>query len=119
MAFFYDRNAFWHNYPLANLRIIVLNNQAGGIFRMIDGPAAQPELVEYFETRQLLKAQNLADEFGFDYHGVNDTKGLETALENFYQPSQTAKLIEVFSTSETNTNILKAFKQQIKTAYEI
>src|SRR5690606_34268185 len=26
MAFFYDRNAFWHNYPLKKLRIIVLNN---------------------------------------------------------------------------------------------
>src|SRR5699024_9014048 len=38
MAFFYDRNAFWHNYPLANLRIIVLNNHGGGIFRLIKGP---------------------------------------------------------------------------------
>src|SRR5690606_17399659 len=35
MAFFYDRNAFWHKYSLPNLRIILLNNHAGGIFRLI------------------------------------------------------------------------------------
>ncbi|HSF52485.1 MAG TPA: 2-succinyl-5-enolpyruvyl-6-hydroxy-3-cyclohexene-1-carboxylic-acid synthase, partial [Algoriphagus sp.] len=49
MAFFYDRNAFWHNYGMANLRIVILNNHSGGIFRLIDGPAKQPELEEFFE----------------------------------------------------------------------
>ena len=33
MAFFYDRNAFWHNYRLPNLRVVLLNNHGGGIFR--------------------------------------------------------------------------------------
>ncbi len=37
MAFFYDRNAFWHQEAMPNLRIIVLNNHAGGIFRLIKG----------------------------------------------------------------------------------
>ena len=39
VAFFYDRNAFWHNYPTPNLRVVLLNNHGGGIFRLIDGPA--------------------------------------------------------------------------------
>src|SRR5690606_10440108 len=43
LAFFYDRNAFWHNYPLPNLRIVVLNNHGGIIFGMIDGPGQLPE----------------------------------------------------------------------------
>src|SRR5690606_8486249 len=43
MAFFYDRNAFWHNYPIPNLRVVVLNNHGGTIFNMIDGPASLPE----------------------------------------------------------------------------
>ncbi|MEJ0056110.1 MAG: hypothetical protein WDN75_10865 [Bacteroidota bacterium] len=37
--FFYDRNAFWHNYPLPNLFVVVLNNHGGIIFNLIDGPA--------------------------------------------------------------------------------
>ena len=60
MAFFYDRNAFWHKYNLPNLRIIVLNNHAGGIFRLIEGPAQLPELEEFFETEHKLSAINLA-----------------------------------------------------------
>ena len=79
MAFFYDRNAFWHNYPLANLRIILLNNHAGGIFRLIDGPAKQPELVDFFETKQALTAVHLAAEYGFHYAVVTPSGELETA----------------------------------------
>lgn len=52
VAFFYDRNAFWHNYPTPNLRVVVFNNHGGGIFRIIDGPRQQPELDEFFETRR-------------------------------------------------------------------
>ena len=57
MAFFYDRNAFWHQYPLNNLRIVLLNNHGGVIFRLIDGPKDQPELENYFETNQKLTAE--------------------------------------------------------------
>ena len=64
VAFFYDRNAFWHNYPVPNLRVVLFNNHGGGIFRLIDGPRQQPELEEFFETRQLLTAENTARDFG-------------------------------------------------------
>ena len=57
MAFFYDRNAFWHNYNLSNLRIILLNNHGGGIFRMINGPTNQPSYEKLFETEQPLNAE--------------------------------------------------------------
>jgi hypothetical protein len=50
VAFFYDRNGLWHNCLPPNLRVVLLNNHGGGIFRLIDGPAGQPELEEYFET---------------------------------------------------------------------
>ncbi len=46
LAFFYDRNSFWHNYPLPNLRVVVLNNHGGIIFSMIDGPGTLPESKE-------------------------------------------------------------------------
>ena len=63
VAFFYDRNAFWHNYPTPNLRVVLFNNHGGGIFRLIDGPRQQPELEEFFETRQPLTAENTAPGF--------------------------------------------------------
>lgn len=110
MAFFYDRNAFWHNYPLSNLRIILLNNHAGGIFRLINGPSGQPELEEYFETVQKLDASFLAEEHGFEYYQAKEEKNLKKVLEDFYQPSIKPKILEITSESPTNAKILKSVK---------
>src|SRR5690606_13825985 len=110
MAFFYDRNAFWHNYNLSNLRVILLNNHAGGIFRMINGPASQPELEEYFETFQRLDASFLAEEHGFEYYKVKEEEGLKHVLKDFYQPSVKPKILEITSESKLNAEILKAVK---------
>ncbi len=116
MAFFYDRNAFWHNYAMPNLRIILLNNHAGGIFRLIDGPANQPELEEFFETRQKLNASHLAQEFGFGYSLVKSQEELDTTLTTFYEPSLFPKILEIETASPTNAEILKLVKEKIKTA---
>lgn len=116
MAFFYDRNAFWHNYTTPNLRIIVLNNHAGGIFRLIDGPAKQPELEEFFETKQMLSAHHLAEEFGFFYIKVKNQAELERALLDFYEPSIQPKILEIETSSPKNAAILKQVKEKIRLA---
>ncbi len=113
MAFFYDRNAFWHNYPMNNLRIILLNNHAGGIFRLIDGPAKQPELEEFFETKQGLNAENLAKDFEFEYHIVENEQSLENVLENFYEASIHPKILEIKTDSPKNAEILKWVKEKV------
>ena len=114
MAFFYDRNAFWHNYNIPNLRVILLNNHAGGIFRIIDGPSKQPELEEFFETSQKLNASHLAEEFGFEYCLAKNQDELEAALLNFYTPSLRPKIIEIESSSPKNVTILKQVKEKVK-----
>jgi len=113
LAFFYDRNAFWHNYPMTNLTIILLNNHAGGIFRLIDGPAKQPELEEFFETRQRLSAENLAKDFGFEYHLVNDERSLEMELKDFFSKSKHPKILEIETNSQKNAEILKWIKGKV------
>jgi 2-succinyl-5-enolpyruvyl-6-hydroxy-3-cyclohexene-1-carboxylate synthase len=113
MAFFYDRNAFWHNYSTPNLRIVILNNHAGGIFRLIDGPAKQPELEEFFETKQQLSANHLAEEFGFSYIKVKNQEELESALIDFYDPSIRPKILEIEASSPKNAEILKKVKSKI------
>ncbi|MFC5625087.1 2-succinyl-5-enolpyruvyl-6-hydroxy-3-cyclohexene-1-carboxylic-acid synthase [Algoriphagus winogradskyi] len=118
MAFFYDRNAFWHNYSMPNLRIILLNNHAGGIFRLIDGPSNQPELEEFFETKQRLSAQHLATEFGFFYSKVVNQEELEASLQDFYEDSIHPKILEIETSSPKNAEILKLVKEKIKPLLE-
>ena len=117
MAFFYDRNAFWHHYPLPNLRIVLLNNHAGGIFRLIDGPRQQPELEEYFETYQSLTAERSAQDFNMEYHHIDVTEPttyplLEGYLADFYgRDSSHAKLLEVVTDTRTNQEVFEHYRR--------
>ena len=117
MAFFYDRNAFWHNYPMPNLRVVVLNNNGGGIFRLINGPSQQPELEEYFETRQLLTAKNTANDFGFAYTCATDRDSLEESLKTFFEKSEQPKLLEIMTTNKNNQAVFNHFKKLINNNY--
>ncbi|MDQ3535707.1 MAG: thiamine pyrophosphate-dependent enzyme, partial [Bacteroidota bacterium] len=109
MAFFYDRNAFWHNYPLPNLKIIILNNHSGGIFRMIDGPSNLPELEEFFETYQPLSAKLLAEEFDFEYQMCDNEKTLIESLKTCVQKNNKTQILEILTDTKKNHSIYKSF----------
>lgn len=114
MAFFYDRNAFWHSHIPENLRVIVLNNHGGGIFDLIEGPGNLPEKEKYFITNQPLKAKNLADEFGLKYYHCASIGGLSKGLNKFWVQDGHPKILEIESSIEVNTEVFKRFKQQAK-----
>lgn len=115
MAFLYDRNSLWHNYVPKNLRIIVLNNHGGGIFRLLDGPAGQPELEEYFETRQRNKAALTAKDAGLDYYYCHTKEELHKQLTAFFDLSGGAKLLEIETDPAVNAGVYARFKQYFST----
>ncbi|WP_400190206.1 2-succinyl-5-enolpyruvyl-6-hydroxy-3-cyclohexene-1-carboxylic-acid synthase [Hymenobacter sp. B81] len=119
VAFFYDRNAFWHNYPTPNLRVILVNNHAGGIFRLIDGPRQQPELEEFFETRQTLTAENTARDFGLRYQRVQSFAELDKALPAFFAPAKkgNATLLEITTDSVTNAAFFEQYRAAVRTSF--
>jgi 2-succinyl-5-enolpyruvyl-6-hydroxy-3-cyclohexene-1-carboxylate synthase len=84
---------------------------------LIDGPAKQPELVDFFETKQALTAVHLAAEYGFHYAAVTTSEELETALVEFYEPSLQPKIIEIESSSTRNADILKQIKGSIAASF--
>jgi 2-succinyl-5-enolpyruvyl-6-hydroxy-3-cyclohexene-1-carboxylate synthase len=117
VAFFYDRNAFWHNYPTPNLRVVLLNNHAGGIFRLIDGPRQQPELEEFFETRQPLRAENTARDFGLGYFAVSTFAELESVLPVFFAAETGASLLEITTDSATNAEFFEHYRALVRTSF--
>lgn len=111
VAFFYDKNALWNRYLPDNLRIVLLNNHGGGIFRMIDGPSKQPELADYFETVQTHNAERTAADAQMDYARVNNNEDLRKALTDLLKHTGNAKLLEIETDSIINTAIFKQFKK--------
>ena len=115
LAFFYDRNAFWNNYPVPNLRVLLLNNHGSIIFKMIDGPGSLQESDEYFVTRQTLNARAICAEFGFNYLSAEKDKGV---IKTFLKPGRTANVLELESDIDKNKKLFDRLKQQMKQSYE-
>lgn len=113
LAFFYDRNAFWHNYPLNNLRILLLNNHGGLIFNILEGPSSLPEAKEYFITNQKLNAQKLCEEFGFGHLLVKENKGMKNLFNEFFKSGKPV-IMEFESDTSTNKNVFEKLKLYLK-----
>lgn len=111
MAFFYDRNAFWHNYKPENLAIILLNNHGGAIFRMIDGPSGIPESEEYFVTHQPTNAAAISQEYSI-YRQTGTT--FDPA---FLTINKGIHLFELEDSTTDNKTILEALRTFIANAY--
>ncbi|HET9488000.1 MAG TPA: thiamine pyrophosphate-binding protein [Chryseosolibacter sp.] len=119
VAFFYDRNAFWHNYPLSNLRILLLNNHGGLIFDVLDGPSSLPEAGEYFITKQKLNALKLCEEFGFDYLRADHPRKVKDVMRDFLEMDNKPKVMELEGDTGTNKQLFERLKMKIKESYDL
>lgn len=116
LSFFYDSNALWNRYLKPNLKIIVINNSGGGIFRIIEGPSSLPELEGAFEVKHHNKAGAIAKSFGLSCYEANTEEELKTELTKFLAPQNKPALLEIFTPNEVNPTILNAYFEQLKQA---
>ena len=114
MAFLYDRNGLWHNYLPDNLRILVINNHGGGIFRLIEGPSQQPELEEFFETEQKLNVRNTVKDLDIEYISAESPDEYSKSLTKFLEVDGRAKLLEVQVSSKTNKTKFEQLKKELR-----
>ncbi len=114
LAFFYDRNALWHKYVPPNLRIVIINNQGGGIFRILDGARSLPELDQHFEVEHNLTAKNTAEDHNLSYMFCDSAENLEACLSEFFKPSDKAGILEVHTDKNVNAETFLQFKSIMK-----
>lgn len=109
IAFFYDSNALWHHHLTSNLKIIILNNEGGNIFRVIAGPDKSGQLEKHFEAHHTANAKHLAATFGIDYLEAHDKSSLQQALKSLYANDTVPGILEVFTPRLLNDKILKDY----------
>lgn len=76
----YDIGALGCSFIPSRLRIIVLNNGGGGIFRFINNTASLPEMSAYMACDVRLPLQLLAEAYGMDYYEARNIASLQEAL---------------------------------------
>jgi 2-succinyl-5-enolpyruvyl-6-hydroxy-3-cyclohexene-1-carboxylate synthase len=109
VAFFYDNNAFWNDQLPENLKIILINNSGGGIFRIIEGPSDAKELEDFFETKHNTSAKKLVEFYKWNYLSANDEQTLGSALNHFFDPQQKHIVLEIFTPNEVNPKVLASY----------
>ncbi len=114
LSFFYDSNALWNNYIPNNFRIIVVNNNGGGIFRILPGHKNTENFDKYFETQHNLTAKQLSEMYHFDYQAASNENELQERLINFYSDSNQPKLLEIFTPRTLNDSILLDYFRFLK-----
>lgn len=113
LAFFYDVNGLWNDLLPSNLKIIVINNNGGGIFRIIDGPAQSGVLEQVFELPHTRTAKSICADFNIPYQSAATGDELQNTLDDFFAV-KTMALLEVFTPREANDAVLKDYFMYLK-----
>lgn len=118
MSFVYDSNGLWNNRLPENLKIIVINNQGGGIFRIIEGSDSEEEREKFFEAHHPVNIERLASAFDLSHVCVHDEKTLRKALPRFLK-QKGAGILEVVTPATVNDRILKEYFKKIAKNFEV
>ena len=111
LGFFYDSNALWNKHLPPGLKIIVINNGGGGIFRYLEGPSQTGVLEEFFEASHDTSAEHIAKAFGLDYFQASGEQSLLHELPLFFRQGTRASMLEIKSPAlESAATLRKYFR---------
>lgn len=116
LGFLYDSNGLMNHHLKGNLRIIIINNGGGGIFRFIPGPDETGQLEDFFEARHNWTAEFIAKNYNVPYYKAKSLFELNATLPEFYadQISGMPAILEIFTPAEKNAIILKSYFNNLK-----
>lgn len=114
LSFFYDSNALWNAFIPNSFRIIMVNNNGGGIFRILPGHKNTDNFDTYFETKHQLTAEQLCKMYNFKYTKTENEVELQNVLEQFYKESSKPQLLEILTPRTLNDSILLDYFKFIK-----
>ena len=114
LSFFYDSNALWNRYIPKNFRIILLNNEGGGIFRILPGDTSDPNFEYFFETPHKLTAEHLCKMYGITYYQANNYSDLQKGLRAIFTDDHAPKLLEIHTPRKINDKVLLKYFEYLK-----
>jgi len=113
LSFVYDSNALWNNYIGNQLKIIVMNNNGGNIFRFIGDKKLMENSLEFFTTPHQVQLKSLTQAYGLEYISCSETKELPGAIDKLLK-AEKATVLEIFTDADLNTEDYKGYFQKIK-----
>ena len=115
-AFCYDSNAFWNGHGSSQLRVIVIDNGGGNIFRYIEGPDTDPELLPYFEAPHGRSIEKLVRSYDLAYYQAADTASLEASIDRLYSAHDRPAVLHIITDARTSPKVLRDHFKRLREA---
>lgn len=98
LSFFYDQNALWNSNIGGNLRIVLLNNSGGGIFRQLKGLDKSPVATSFVAAQHETTAQGICTQNDIGYISAKDMGETQIGIVTLLtRETNRPMLLEVFT----------------------
>ena len=110
LSFFYDQNALWNSNLRGNLRIILLNNRGGGIFRQLPGLSDSPAADDLVMASHENTAQGICTQNYIGYMSAKNMDEMQIGIVTLLtRESERPMLLEVFTDSNDDVKALEKY----------
>lgn len=110
LSFFYDQNALWNSNLRGNLRIILLNNRGGGIFRQLPGLSESPAADDLVMASHENTAQGICTQNDIGYLSAKNMDEMQIGVVTLLtRESERPMLLEVFTDSNDDVKALEKY----------
>jgi 2-succinyl-5-enolpyruvyl-6-hydroxy-3-cyclohexene-1-carboxylate synthase len=109
LGFVYDSNALWNKRLSPHMRIVVINNQGGGIFRLLSGTQQLQSFEEFINAYHPVNVRDLASAFGLSYYFCDELTDLQNVMTKFYNMEQRAKILEIRTSPDKNDQVYQSY----------
>ena len=101
LSFFYDQNALWNSCIGGNLRIVLLNNNGGGIFRQLKGLDKSPVANSFVSAHHETTAQGICTQNDIGYISAKDMNEMQIGIVTLLtRETDRPMVLEVFTDAE-------------------
>lgn len=115
LSFFYDQNALWNRHTGGNLRIVMLNNQGGGIFRQVQGIEESPASDELISATHNTTAEGICSQNDIGYMKACNTQEMQCGIVTLLTRETTRPmLLEIMTNAEDDAEAMAEYYRLAK-----
>lgn len=109
MSFQYDIAALSSRLLGPRMKMIVMCNGGGGIFRFISATSALPETEKYFAVGTNLPLRDLCHGYGIEYFEAYTADSLRTAMTGWQAETDRPTLLAIHTPADISAKVLKEY----------
>lgn len=117
LTFTYDSNALWNRNLPGNLKIILINNEGGGIFHLLKGPSEHEAFQSLVNAHHPVDFKKLTEAFGLNYRLCTSENELLDSVQGLIQNTDKAEILEIRTPNNGEPQITKDFFRYLNANY--